>query len=164
MTSCQSKTERLERLLSTGRSATALLQDFCVTPLRVEHISCDNFPYKNKLPLLEASPLDTFSFRHIRLYGDNSLLMEAWNAFIPSRLPPSIQEKLTDRTIPFGAALGEGFFSRHILESTKSASSEPCILVHQALLRRCNDGKNLAFVCEYYTQHAANLCYGPSRT
>lgn len=167
----QSDLSKLEALLMSGRSATALLQDFCKSPLRIEHIPAKaalrhSFPFLEKLALLVSSPENalTLSVRHVHIYGDGLLLLEAWNAFIPSLLPFTAQQKLTSTDIPFGALLGEHFFMRQALHTQPSAPPGPYRLTHQALLRRRADGKAFALVSESYTADAVRLCQTSAST
>lgn len=166
MTSSPYGTEALEKRLSSGRSATAWLQDFCTTPLRVVQKSCDSFPLPEKLTLLTPSSdlQGKLSFRHIYLYDNDTLLLEAWNCFNPHLLPTLLQEKLTHSPTPFGALLGENFFIREALAFCQPSPIRPYILAHQALLRRRTDQQPLALVYEHYTQEAAQLCHKFSMT
>ncbi|TPW36359.1 hypothetical protein [Oecophyllibacter saccharovorans] len=106
---------------------------------------------------------ETPLLRHVRLMHRGTCLSEAWNCYFPTRLPPQIQRRLSDPTLPFGRALGPTTFRRQRLTSlpfpearAPDTLAADCVLQHQALLfpRAESEARERPFACvlERYTQ------------
>lgn len=100
---------------------------------------------------------DTIGYRHVRLSCGGTVLSEAHNWYVRTRLTDAMNRKLDETDTPFGKAVAALNFRREPL-LTRAGCAGTCpegtISTHRALLR-LPDGRPLALVIEYYTP--ANL-------
>lgn len=148
----------LQHALKERESATATLQEFCKTPIVAYSLPTE----KNIIPpyILQAlkilNPLDV-QIRHVQLLCGEDVFSEAWNYYIPARLPLKTQEILSKTHIPFGRAVGEAHFYRQSLPPVKNSQDSlksGFIFQNQAILFKRTTRLPLAFVIENYTQKA----------
>lgn len=146
----------LEEALNQRQSATATLQNFCNTNIYIDHIDINN---KNIIPdevikKLNISDNNTIKIRHVHLKCAHIIYSDAWNYYVPSRLPNKTQKILLTTNIPFGRALGEKNFLRLPLSQQESSLKPPFILQNRAVLFDKTNHLPLAFIIENYTKNA----------
>lgn len=84
-------------------------------------------------------------------------MSEAWNWYVPARLPPAMNAVLENGDTPFGKVIAPLGFSRQRLASKRGAAAgcpPGTVMSHRAVLR-LPDGKPVSLVTECYTR--ANL-------
>ncbi|MEO6091431.1 MAG: hypothetical protein ABIT04_10405 [Novosphingobium sp.] len=162
--------ERLERLLAYEESATHALARWC----RLRGFAAD--PMITARPViggvseapedararLEVTPDEPLAFRHVKLTCGDVVLSDARNWYVPARLPPEMNQRLTIGDRPFGTVIAPLGFHRERLASRRGTGPgcpADTILTNRALIR-LRGGSPLAFVVECYT--AANLGPAPS--
>ena len=162
---CTSTLSSFEHTLAARDSATAALGDWCAArriadpPVIAAHpVVGDSRSEPDDIRALLAISLDTpLGYRHVRLTCGDTVLSEAHNWYVLSRLTPAMNETLATTDTPFGKVAATLRFSRERLSARRGAA-EGCpagtFLSHRARLRLA-DGTPLALVVECYT--AANL-------
>jgi chorismate-pyruvate lyase len=165
LSACTGNLARFERTLAAQDSATAALGQWCgamalATPpvVRAERIADEERPPPPTVrELLDVDGNQTVAYRHVRLSCGGTVLSVAHNWYVPSRIPPAMNEQLETTDTPFGKVVAPLQFTRERLAS-KHGAAEACpkdtVLSHRALLR-LPDGRPLSFVVECYTR--ANL-------
>ena len=107
--------------------------------------------------MLGVGQEEALGYRHVRLTCGHTVLSEAHNWFVPTRLPPEMNTALASSDTPFGKVIAPLGFTRERLASQRGrAPGCPAgtVLAHRALLRLAN-GWPISLVVECYT--AANL-------
>lgn len=161
----QASLNGFEATLARQDSATAALGEWCAAndiaapPMIVAHpASGDPAPEPaDARALLAVSPDETLGYRHVRLTCGDSVLSEADNWYVRSRLTPAMNATLDSTQTPFGRAVAALNFTRKRLAAERGAA-QGCpagtILSHRALLI-AEDGRPISLVLECYTR--ANL-------
>ena len=107
--------------------------------------------------LLAVSVDEPIGYRHVRLVCGDTVMSEARNWYVPSRLTPEMNRTLESTDTPFGAVATSLGFSRTRLASHRGpfpGCPADTILSQRALLR-LPDGRPLTLLVECYT--SANL-------
>jgi len=158
-----------EAALAANDSATAALRDWCAARgiadpavITAERLKDRTTPPPARLQrLLRLTKLDNdrkaIGYRHVRLSCGGTVLSEAHNWYVRSRLTEAMNRQLDETNTPFGKAVAALNFRREpLLTQAGCAGTCPAgtISTHRALLR-LPDGRPLALVIEYYTP--ANL-------
>lgn len=159
---------RFEATLSAHDSATVALERWCAAegiahgaPILAAPVKGSDAPPPDGLrAMLEVGADEPFGYRHVALSCGRTVLSDAHNWFVPSRLTPEMNAELAATDHPFGkvaAALG---FRRERLESLHGgiAGCPANTVLSQRAVLRLPDGRPLALLVECYT--AANL--GPA--
>lgn len=163
--SSPSTLDEFEAVLRRHDSATQALEEWCaargIAPsarITARNISAtSNDPPRDIRRQLELGPDETFAMRHVRLSCGQTVLSVAWNWYVPSRLPPQMNDALRTSDIPFGKVAAPLGFRRKPLETVRGPAEncpEGTISTHRAMLI-LPDGRPLAYLIECYT--AANL-------
>ncbi len=154
-----------EAVLNAQDSATAALRQWC----ELRHIAAPSEIRAARVGGGMASPPadlrrrlklrrdETFAFRHVRLTCGETVLSEAYNWYVPSRLTPAMNAALAASDTPFGTVAGPLRFRRQRLGSERALCPAASITAHRARLI-LTDGKPLALLVECYTP--ANLTAG----
>jgi hypothetical protein len=167
--------------LLSHESATLTLERWCdahhlaSSPTIVaERIAVvDKPPTDEQRRELRVTPADSVRYRRVRLRCGTSVLSEADNWYVPSRLTPEMNKLLDTTTTPFGRAVQALHFQRHTIsakllwlplptgwEMTPPTPSESAgalvvpsqVLEHRALLT-LQDGTPFSEVIETYTDN-----------
>lgn len=95
---------------------------------------------------------EPLGFRHVRLVCGGTVLSEARNWYVPSRLAPEMNRALDTTDTPFGAVAGPLGFTRARLASHHGAfpGCPPDTVLSQRGLLRLPDGRPLALLEECY--------------
>lgn len=162
---CTSTLARFERTLAAQDSATAALGEWCAaqalaTPplIRAERIGgAADGPTAQMRALLAVPPGERLALRHVRLSCGGVVLSEAWNWYVPARLPDTMNARLDRSDTPFGKVIAPLGFKRQRLASQRGAAADcpaGTTLSHRAVLR-LPEGLPVSVVTECYTR--ANL-------
>lgn len=154
-----------EANLASHDSATEALRQWCEARgiARDPQITAqfirghDEPPPEGLRARLQAGADDPLGYRHVRLSCNGTVLSEAHNWYVASRLSAQMNRALAETDTPFGKIAAPLHFTREPLSSSTNqdvACPAGIISVHRALLRLA-DGRPLALVAECYT--AANL-------
>jgi len=157
--------DRFAGTLAAQDSATAALGQWCAARHIAEPAVIRALPVVGETTvapavvrsLLDPKPGGSIGYRHVRLACGNTVLSEAHNWFVPSRLTPEMNARLANTDAPFGAVASPLRFTRERLGSVRGAApgcGAGTILSHRALLR-LPDGRPLAYLIECY--QPANL-------
>ena len=106
---------------------------------------------------LEVGLGEPLGFRHVLLACGDTVLSDALNWYVPSRLTPEMNNTLQTTEEPFGRVVAPLDFNRERLAGQRGAGPAcppETILTHRALLRG-RDGVPISLVIECYTP--ANL-------
>lgn len=154
-----------ESALAAEDSATVAIGKWCAahrlgapaTIRAIPVVGGEVAPSKEVLVVLGISGGEALGYRHVRLLCGDTVLSEARNWYVPSRLSPDMNHALATTQEPFGKVVAPLRFTRERRASVHGRSNfcpEGTILSHSALLR-LPDGKPLSVLTECYT--AANL-------
>ena len=146
-------------------SATAALGDWCARQsiamppvIRAERIgAAKDAPPARVRALLAVTPGEPLALRHVRLSCGGVVLSEAWNWYVPARLPEAMNARLDGSDTPFGTVIAPLGFTRQRLASRRGVMAgcpAGTILSHRAVLR-LPDGRPVSLLTECYTR--ANL-------
>ncbi|MFC3954678.1 chorismate--pyruvate lyase family protein [Gluconobacter wancherniae] len=144
----------LRARLNSRPSATAVLQAACPVPIRVIRLPVTDFPSPDIVSSLGVTSVHDIVTRHVRLMCGGTVLSDAWNWYVPSRLTGEMNRLLTETDTPFGRAVHETHFHRKLLESIVPEPSSKIVLENRALLLRASDHAPIALVVENYTPAA----------
>lgn len=126
--------------------------------IRAERIGGEPAAPTPQVRALLAVPLgERLALRHVRLSCGGAVLSEAWNWYVPARLPASMNAVLDGNDTPFGTVIAPLGFTRQRLASQRGAAAgcpPGTVLSHRAVLR-LPDGRPVSLVTECYTR--ANL-------
>lgn len=137
---------QFERTLAAHDSASAALADWCQARgyARPVTIRAELVRDVVMLPLADAArillhpgPDETVGYRHVRLWCGTTMLSEAWNWYMPTRLPEVANRQLETSDVPFGRVLAPWHFTRQRLETTHGPAADcppQTVLAHRALL------------------------------
>jgi chorismate-pyruvate lyase len=163
--------QRLELLLITEPSATAVLQSWCET-YRIApgaRIVAERPPMADKPPpdqvrqTLAVSASDIIRYRHVRLLCGGHLLSEADNWYVADRLTGAMNAQLDHTDTPFGRAIKALHFRRTTLSSRLSWSATvgiapgekaiafPIYVITNEAVLHSQTGLPIAQVVERYT-------------
>lgn len=155
----------LETTLAAQDSATAALGQWCerqkiASPPLIRAAKIAD-PAPRPLPaeglrLLAPQAGERLASRHVRLTCGGVVLSEAWNWYLPARLPDEANVRLETTDTPFGKVLsGWGFERRRLASRRGRAAGCPAgtVLSHSALLDS-RAGVPVSFVIECYTRAA----------
>ena len=154
-----------EAALAKNDSATAALRDWCearaiANPavIHAERITGPApRPPAGLRKVLGIPPAEAVGYRHVKLTCGGTVLSEAHNWYVRSRLTGAMNQLLDSTDTPFGKVVAPLGFRREAIR-TVAGCDGPCpartISTHRALLR-LPDGRPLALVIEHYTP--ANL-------
>lgn len=154
-----------EATLARQDSATAALGEWCAAqaiahPPTIVARPVPGEPSSEPIDaraLLAVTRDEKLGYRHVRLICGDSVLSEAHNWYVRSRLTPVMNDRLEETEIPFGRAVAALNFTRQRLAAQRGGASgcpPGTILSHRALLT-AQDGRPISLVMECYT--AANL-------
>ena len=158
--------DRFEAMLDSHASATEALTRWCEMHdlakdpvIRAVPVIEDG---ANAIPpdvraLLSVSKEEPLGYRHVRLVCGETVLSEAHNWFVPSRLSDEMNKTLSTTQTPFGKAVASLDFTRRKLAGTHGGEAgcpDGTILTRRALLT-LPDGRPISLVMECYT--SANL-------
>ncbi|MEY4159395.1 MAG: hypothetical protein RLZZ136_16 [Pseudomonadota bacterium] len=154
-----------EANLAAHDSATLALQQWCAArqiadpaEIRAVPVVGQDAPEPKGLRhLLGVPPAERIGYRHVRLICGDTILSEAHNWYVPSRLTPAMNHVLENTDTPFGKVAASLQFRRKPLSLSHDLGSgcpAEVVSTHQAMLH-LPDGTPLALVMECYT--AANL-------
>lgn len=158
-----------EANLAAHSSATEALRQWCAMRgiaadprITAQFVRGDDEPPPEGLrTLLEVGPQEALGYRHVRLSCGGTVLSEAHNWYVSSRLSPEMNQALAATDTPFGKVAAPLRFTREALPgpvAPAGACPAGIVSVHRALLR-LPGGEPLALVIECYT--AANLVAAP---
>ena len=154
-----------EATLAAQDSATAALRQWC----ELRHIAAPANIRATRVGGSQAiAPADlrrrlkvrrheTLAFRHVRLTCGQTVMSEAYNWYVPSRLTPAMNAALDTSDTPFGTVAAPLRFRRQRLGSERARCLQGTILAHRARLM-LPGGRPLAMLVECYTP--ANLTAG----
>lgn len=156
---------RFQHVLDQQASATAALRQWCAAehiadPTRIVAVPVPGSARAEPADLRRAlgiSPDEPVAYRHVRLVCGDTVLSEAHNWYVPSRLSPAMNQALATTDTPFGTVVAPLGFHRERLATIRGQAAEcppGTVLSHHALLR-LPDGRSLAFLVECYS--GANL-------
>ena len=169
LTACVSphtrRLRRFEQTLDQQDSATAALRQWCAAeriadPSRIVAVPVPGSARTEPADLRTAlgiAPDEPVAYRHVRLVCGDTVLSEAHNWYVPSRLSPAMTQALATTDTPFGTVVAPLGFHRERLATIRGQAAEcppGTVLSHHALLR-LPDGRSLAFLVECYSD--ANL-------
>ncbi len=156
---------RLESALAARDSATVALERWCAdegiareAPILAVRLSGHNAPTPAGLhDILAIGPEEPTGYRHVALSCGGTVLSDAHNWFVPSRLTGQMNAKLVVSDEPFGRVAASLAFRRERLESRQGrlAGCPSGTVLSQRALLRLPDDRPLALLVECYT--AANL-------
>jgi len=180
--------ESLNADLLSHDSATLTLERWCdahrlASPARVvaQPESLDKAPSADQRRELGIGPAEAVRYRRVRLICGSTLLSEADNWYVPSRLTAEMNERLTRSDVPFGKVVQALHFQRRTLSSTllwrplpegwdmaqatggdgtRTLVMPHAVLEHRALLT-LPDGTPISEVVETYTNGV--LAFPPPR-
>ena len=145
----------LRTALAGKDSATAVLQASCPEPIEARRVEEKPvFPPPEAVRLLVPGIEETVGYRHVRLRCGTRVLSEAWNWYMPMRLPVEANRQLDGGNVPFGKALAPWHFTRRRLGEVRGrAPGCPAgtILSHRAVLDLPKHGP-VSYVLECYTR------------
>jgi len=156
---------QFEQTLAAHDSATVALSRWCAArgiaspaTIRAEVVkeAVPRQPVPEARRLLDPAPDETLSFRHVRLWCGKIMLSEAWNWYLPDRLPAEVTHQLARSDVPFGRALAPWHFTRRRLETTYGDAPDcppRTILAHRAVLDLPGAGP-VSYVIECYMPEA----------
>lgn len=157
--------EPFRQTLARQPSATAALGEWCAAREIADPAVIRAVPVIADEPVelpgvrtaLGVGPDEPLGFRHVRLTCGETVLSDARNWYVPSRLTAQMNATLAESRITFGTVVAPLGFTRDRLaekRGTMSGCPSGTILSHRAALRLA-DGRAIALVIECYT--AANL-------
>jgi len=155
----------LEARLAVHDSATFVLTGICADshpgehpPIRADQVKGEASPdARDPLARLALRAGERTELRHVRLTCDGVTLSEAWNWYVPARLPDEVNEQLSGSDIPFGRALAPHRFTRGRLWSRHGragACPVGTVLSQAAVLRLPGQQEPVSYVLECYTRAA----------
>ncbi len=121
-----------EAVLARQDSATAALGEWCAAQGIADPPKISAHPVPgNPVPeasdtraLLAVSPGEPLEYRHVRLTCGDSVLSEAHNWYVRSRLTPEMNATLEETETPFGRAVAALNFTRTRLATGRGAAAE----------------------------------------
>jgi chorismate-pyruvate lyase len=127
--------KRLENLLLTQPSATAVLESWCETYqiARDPRIVAERPPAPDKpappdvRSHLRVTSGETIHYRHVRLLCGGQLLSEADNWYVADRLTAEMNRQLGSTDTPFGRVISSLHFRRTTLSSQVFWSSDSAV-------------------------------------
>ena len=151
-----------EANLAAHASATEALSQWCKTRgidpdgrVTVQFVrGADQPPPPDLRQTLGVSADEPLGYRHVKLVCGNVVLSQAHNWFVPARLSPEMNRRLTETQVPFGKVAASLGFTREPISSARRGDPDcptGAISTHRALLR-LPDGQPLALVVECYTE------------
>jgi len=151
--------------LAEQDSATAVLTGICGTlhpgehrRILAEHVQGVTPPDgSDAFSRLAPGPDQAVQLRHVRLTCEGETLSEAWNWYVPSRLPDEVNRQLDNSNTPFGRALSAHGFTRKRLWSRHGkagACPQATALSQAAVLYLPGSEAPVSYVLECYTQAA----------
>ena len=151
--------------LAERDGATLSLEKWCATRGFADPAQVTAIPVRDSarpLPAdlraaLTATHDEPIAYRHVRLACGGRVLSEAYNWYVPARLPDAMNRMLAATDTPFGKVVGPLHFTRERLSNFRGAAAgcpAGTVLSNVALLR-LPDGQPLSAVVECYTP--ANL-------
>ncbi|OCC22996.1 hypothetical protein MB02_14655 [Croceicoccus estronivorus] len=159
--------DQFEATLDSHDSATEALTQWCsihhmAEPPVIRAIAANGEsrePPAGLRELLDIASDAPLGYRHVQLVCGDTVLSEAHNWFVPSRLSGEMNHVLETTDTPFGTAVATLDFTRRKLASMRSGPECPdgTILTQRALLL-LPDGQPISLVMECYT--SANLTPG----
>lgn len=163
---------RFEQTLDRQDSATAALREWCAAeqiadPSRIVAMPVAGPARSEPADLRTALAVaadEPLGYRHVRLVCGSTVLSEAHNWYVPTRLDPAMNAQLGSTDTPFGTVAAPLGFHRERLATIRGQTAEcppGTVLSHHALLR-LPDGRPLAFLVECYSD--ANLRPPSERT
>ncbi|MCQ9154463.1 hypothetical protein JZX93_02605 [Acidomonas methanolica] len=151
----------LQTELAAQPSATAVLQHHCdrITggdmPIRAWTQSTSDAPTPPDIRAsLHLQDETAISLRHVSLRCGVTILSDAWNWYVPSRLTPAMNAALDSTRTPFGKAVASLHFHRQTVSSETTGLPPGIILRNRAVLLRSIDGEPIALVEENYLRAA----------
>jgi chorismate-pyruvate lyase len=128
----QAQVSSLERDLAAQPSATAVLTAVCqrrfgptALPIRAEQVHGGPMAVPSALAQRLDPGLDQpVVLRHVRLMCGETVLSEAYNWYLPMRLPVEVARLLETTDTPFGKALAIHGFTRKRLWSKRGRAAE----------------------------------------
>ena len=155
-----------ERTLALQDSATAALGQWCMAHRIADPATIRARPVPGPAPApskehyvrLGIGMDEPLGYRHVQLTCGDTVLSEAHNWFVPSRLTAAMNEELAASDTPFGKVIAPLGFVRERLASRRGPSNfctDPATVLSQMALLRLPDGRPVSLVAECYT--AANL-------
>jgi len=162
---CTDSVRTLETALASHDSATHVLNGICAErqpagapPIRAEHAQGGTSPdASDPQARLAPGPDEPLRLRHMRLTCEDETLSEAWNWYVPARLPEEANAQLDEAGTPFGRALAQYGFTRTRLWSRKGragACPAGTILSQAAELHLPGQDRPVSYVLECYTRAA----------
>jgi 4-hydroxybenzoate synthetase (chorismate lyase) len=151
---------QFEDTLRAHDSATAALRQWC----EVRRIAEAADIVARRVPGADAPPPpgareslglgadEPLGYRHVRLTCGETVLSEAHNWFVPSRLPEEMNARLASTDLPFGKVIAPLNFRRERLGEEQGAGPgcpAGTVLSQHALLR-LPDGRPIALLTECY--------------
>jgi chorismate-pyruvate lyase len=123
---------RLERDLAAQSSATAVLAAVCqrqlgptAPPIRAELLQGKAVVASGEIARqLDPGRIEPIVLRHVQLKCGETMLSEAYNWYLPLRLPPEAARLLETTDTPFGKALAPYGFARKRLWSKRGRAAE----------------------------------------
>lgn len=157
-----------EAVLNAQNSATVALRQWCElrhiaapAEIRAQRQSFQNIaPPANIRRHLHLRGDDQFAFRHVTLTCGDTVMSEAYNWYVPSRLTAEMNARLNSGQTPFGTVVAPLQFRRERLPAAALRGSycpAGAILANRARLV-LPGGQPLALLIECYTP--ANLTAG----
>ncbi len=156
---------RFEATLAAQDSATAALGQWCARRNLASPATIRASP--NSSETLAATPAirallgvaadEPVAYRNVRLSCGDQVLSLARNWYVPARLTPDMNRRLTTSDTPFGTVVAPLGFHRERLAAQRGASADcpqGTVLSQSAVLRLPNE-QPISLVVECYT--AANL-------
>ena len=146
----------LDAQLLSHDSATATLEQWCgelhladPPTVRAQRITGPDRPADATVRReLRVAPDQPLGYRHVRLLCGTTLLSEADNWYVPSRLTPAMKEVLDHTDEPFGRVVQPLGFTRITLSAEMPRGSST-VLRHRAVLVLA-DGTPISYVTEAY--------------
>ena len=144
--------DALRRELVAARSATAVLQRRCTTPIRAEVNRAQKPATPEQRTHLAVGPAEPLVYRSVVLKCGPVSLSVAENWYVPARLTPEMNAALAGDT-PFGAAIRPLAPSRRTLgiaTQREDAGVAPYVVRQRAVVLD-GQGRPLSEVVENYT-------------
>lgn len=154
---------QFEQALATHDSATKALGEWCkargiADPATIvaQRVAGDALPLPKADAELLVAQDEPVGFRHVRLVCGTSVLSEAYNWYVPSRLTAEMNAALNSSDVPFGKVAASLQFTRQRLSSRRgrAAGCPKGTVLSQRGLLLLPDGRPLALLLECYRAEA----------